>query len=120
MRSAPRNTRILWLGLFAGPAGWFLTLQGGYAVAPSACEAHNSFRLHALALAGLIVAALGTLLAWRGWQDAGAGGPIETADPKLARARFLSALGLMGGLLFLVVIVAHWITIAVLDPCDSP
>jgi hypothetical protein len=118
--AAPRNTRLLWLGLFAGPVGWFLTLQGGYALAPGACFTQSSIRLYVMALAGLIVAALGTLLAWRGWQDAGAGGPIETPDPRLARARFLSALGLMGGLLFLVVIVAHCIAIGVLDPCDSP
>jgi hypothetical protein len=26
----------------------------------------------------------------------------------------------LGGGFFLVVIVAHWIAIAVLDPCDSP
>jgi hypothetical protein len=120
MKAAPRNVRPLWLGLFAGPAGLLVAQQGAYALAPRACETGNTAPLQAMALAGLIVVGLGAWLAWRGWWDTGAGGPTDTADPKLARARFLSLLGLLSAPLFALLIVSQWVTIAVLDPCGQP
>jgi hypothetical protein len=120
MKAAPRHVRPLWLALFAGPAGLAVTLQGAYALAPAACVSGNMYPLHLMALTGLGIALIGTAVAWRGWQAAGGGGPMDPADPKLARARFLSLLGLLSGLLFSTTIVAHWLAIAFLDPCDSP
>jgi len=83
------------VGLFAGPTGLIFAQEGAYALAPRACATGNTFALQATALAGLIVVGLGAWLAWRGWRDTGAGGPTDTPDPKLARARFLSAMGLL-------------------------
>ena len=120
MKNAPRNVRPLWLALFTGPAGLAVTLQGAYALAPTAGVTGTMYPLHLMALVGLGIALVGTAVAWRGWQATGAGGPTDTADPKLARARFLSLLGVLSGLLFTVTIVAHWLAIAFLSPQDSP
>src|SRR4051794_31026057 len=120
MKAAPRNVRPLWLGLFAGPTGLIVAQEGAYALAPRACQTGSTVPLQAMALAGLIVVAIGAGLAWRGWRDTGAGGPTDTPDPKLARARFLSALGLLAAPLFALLVVSQWVLVALLDPCGPP
>lgn len=114
--SHSEDPRRLWAGLFAGPVGWFVSFIGAYALAAGACG-QGTGRLHGMVLLGLIVAVAGTLLAWRTWKSAG--GPPRSGDEGVvARARLLASLGLLAGGLFDIVIVAQWIAVALLTPCE--
>jgi hypothetical protein len=113
----PEDARRLWAGLLAGPVGWFLAFLAVYALAAGACGQHAG-RLHGLILLGLIVAGGGTVLAWRTWKAAG-GEPGPKDEGMVARARLLSTLGLLGGCLFSLVIVAQWIAVAMLTACEG-
>jgi hypothetical protein len=113
----PEDARRLWAGLLAGPVGWFLAFLGVYAQAPGACG-HHAGRLHGLILVGLIVAGAGTGLAWTTWKAAG-GAPSPKDEGVVARARLLSTLGLLGGCLFSLLIVAQWLAVAMLTACEG-
>lgn len=114
--SHPEDPRWLWAGLLAGPVGWFLSFLGAYALASGACE-QGTGRLHGLILVGLSVALGGALLARQTWKAAG-GAPSPKDEGVAARARLLSSLGLLGGCLFCALIVAQWLAVALLTPCE--
>ena len=115
---APVHEGALWAGALAGPAAFFLHLELDYVFVPWTCEHGNRWLLHLVALLAIAVTAAGAALSWRNLDRAGRDWP-ENADEggSIARARFVAGLGVAMGALFLLVMLAQWIPIWILDPC---
>ena len=60
---------------------------------------------------------VGGLTAWRTWRALGGRWP-ETEGGPAARSRFLSGLGVLLGGLCVLVILAFWVAVFLLDPCQ--
>jgi hypothetical protein len=107
-----RLRAALWLGVLGGPVAFLLNLQANYMLVDLACESGARLALHAIALAAVVLTAGSGLLARRYWQTAG--GAVESHD----RTRFMAFLGMLTGGLFFLVMLAQWIPIFVVDPCQ--
>jgi hypothetical protein len=115
---APEGGRVLvlWLGVLVPPLAMLLNLQVEYAATSGSCG-RREWPLHVIALAMLALAAGAGLLAHREWRRAGRDWP-GTEGSEEARSRFLGALGVMVSALFALVIIAQWVALVVLGPCD--
>ena len=112
----PVSDVALWTSVLSGPVVFLINLQINYVMVDWACNTGNDWALHVVHLVALIATVAGTLLGialWRrvggGWPDAGAG--------SVSRSRLLATMGVIGGLLFAVSILAQWITVMVLGSC---
>lgn len=113
----------LWTGILAGPVAWACDLEASYALVHWTCATQQWRVLHAITLLSLIVTAGGVAIAWMSWQHAisadrqpaAPGGPVRD---ERSRARFMAALGLSAGALFMLAILAGAIPRWVLDACQ--
>ena len=112
-----RHIRMLWGGLLLAPAAFLANLQIAYALVPAACAARNTLPLHLVNAASLAVALAGGLIAWRSWSTVGRRWPDGEAGP-IGRSRFLAAMGVSLTALCVLVIVAQWTAVFLLDPCQ--
>lgn len=110
-------TAVQWVGLLLAPAAFFTHLQLGYVLVYRACRSHTNVWVHLAGATSVALAALGTWTAWRVWARAGRTTSVEGADAA-ARARFLGLAGLGTGALFVLLLVAQWMTAFVLSPCQ--
>jgi hypothetical protein len=115
-REAP-STAAQAVGLLLAPATFFAHLQGAYVLVPRACRYHADVWLHVVGVASVVVAALGTLVAWRVWDATGRHATTETGGP-LPRARFLGVTGLGVGALLTLILVAQWVAAFFISPCQ--
>jgi hypothetical protein len=116
--TAPLTTLALWLGLFLSPAAWAMHLQFVYAASQQICKQHLSeVTLNNASILCLTLAVIGGLIATWNWFTAGANWPSEERSDLIARRRFLSAEGMLSSLLFTIVIVAQWLSVAYFPPC---
>lgn len=123
--AGPLSTgRAVWWLLFGalGPlVAALLTGQLGYVLVTWACRHDAPAILHAVPATALVVVAVATAGAWRKWRESRARGfdlvDTDEAAGEIPRSRFLAALGLVGGALSIVVIVAQWLPILMLSPC---
>jgi hypothetical protein len=115
--ASPRaaDTGQLWVGLLAGPVAWAVQLQAVYALAAWAGDGGSLLPLHLVSLVCLLGAVAGWRLAWRSWRAVG-GWPSGGDEVAAGRTRLMSVLGLMTGTLFSLLIVAHWVAVAMLPP----
>jgi hypothetical protein len=90
-----------WAALLGTPLLALLNLSAGYALVTPACAHQQAVALHALAAVCLAVSGYVTLRASR---EAG--------------ESFISLVGALGGALLTLVIVAQWIPVWMLSPCD--
>jgi hypothetical protein len=114
----PRHHVRLWLALLTGPVAWMIGLVAKYAVVPFACGSTNTWSLHAISIATLIITLIAGFVGWQVWQRAGREWPSESATP-MARTRFMAVMALMSSALFALAIVAQWLSSAYLNPCMS-
>jgi hypothetical protein len=112
----PRGMAALWFALLAGPLAWMLGLNAQYSFVRLACAKGSMLYLHGVTVATLALALAGAWVAWREWHRAGRGWPDEGGGT-LPRSRFMAVLGLMGGALFGLAIVAQWLANVFLNPC---
>lgn len=113
---APVSPLALWAGVLTAPVAFLVLLEVTYALASWACTRGGEWVLH-LACAGAAAAAVWALAhSWRSWSAAGRQWPDTGADAA-TRSRLLALLGVAGSGYFLLVILAHWITVVVLSPC---
>jgi len=114
----PVSDGALWAGALAGPLAFFLHLQLDYVYVPWTCEHGGRWLLHLVALLAIALTAAGTALSWRNLDRAGRDWPEHAHEGgSLARSRFVAGLGVAMGALFLLVMLAQWIPIWILDPC---
>jgi len=106
-----------WTGLLLAPATFFAHLQGAYVLVPRACRYHADVWLHVVGVASVLLAALGTGVAWRVWTAAGRDASTETGGA-VGRARFLGLTGFAVGALFVLLLTAQWVAAFVISPCQ--
>jgi hypothetical protein len=93
-----------------------LQIEVAYLSVSHACRQSSAMPLHVESAVALLLALGGVWVGWRAWSAAGGGWDEEGAEPA-ARTRFLAAISLLLGVLFVLVIVAIWLPIFFLDPC---
>jgi hypothetical protein len=90
-----------WAALLGTPLLALLNLSAGYALVTPACAHQQTVALHALAAVCLAVSAYVT---FRSAREAG--------------ESFVALVGALGGALLSLVIVAQWVPVWMLSPCD--
>jgi hypothetical protein len=122
--SDPRNIPPLrdiegasWTALAAGPIAWFVDQQASYRLAVWACDGGPHMALHAANLVALVVVSVGALLGWRAWRRAG--DVSDELDRPRGRSRFLSLLGLLLCLFFLLPIALQGVAGLIIGPCQK-
>ena len=106
-----------WIGLLLAPAVFFAHLQLGYVLVYRACRYHTTLWVHVVGATAVVLALGGTYTAWHVWTRTGRTMSIEE-DGAVARARFLGITGLGSGALFVLLLLAQWLTALVLSPCQ--
>jgi hypothetical protein len=103
-------------GLYAGPAAWFISTQGNYALVPWVC-AHNLPVIPVLAAVLMAVSLCGAFLSWRALSSAGL---VSHADSAQAGGphRFVAAVGVMMAVLFALVILVQGTAGLVFNGCE--
>jgi hypothetical protein len=112
-----RLIRALWIGVLLPPAAFLLNLEVAYALVPTACRTGNVLLVHLVHLVCLGLAVFGGLTALRYWRRSGSTWPDGEAS-LLGRTRFMSGLGMLLAIQFVLVILAQWIPSFILDPCQ--
>jgi hypothetical protein len=90
-------------------------LEADFALVPWGCAFRLEWLLHLVTIVGIGIAALGVLLSWRNWNQAGRE-PEDTADV-LGRSRFMAGLGILLSTLFALILFGQEIANVVLRPC---
>jgi hypothetical protein len=115
---APWTTLGLWVGVLLPPAAWAAHLQFVYAGSEQVCKGNLSLATLNIVSGVCVLAALAAgVLAASLWFTSGAQWPSDTRSDLVARRRFLSAEGMLSGLLFAIVVVAQWFALVYLSPC---
>ena len=116
-----RRGRSLFFGLLTGPLMVLVAQMASYAIVPGVCHTISRgpiVALHVVMLATLALTAAAGLVAWRDWHDAGAEWEAEGAGP-IPRSRFLALMGVIGSAFFALIIVAMWLAVAFVHPCQA-
>ena len=117
----PRRAAALWIGILAGPVVWFSLLEANYVMSYVACEARQTWFLHA---ATFLSAALVAGAGWLSWRS----GPAESDDRRSppvtsatseSRARWMSIAGVVTSAWFILVILAMEIPLLLLGGCGA-
>ncbi|HET7457607.1 MAG TPA: hypothetical protein VFJ74_08120 [Gemmatimonadaceae bacterium] len=115
---APVGNLALWTGVLAGPTVFLLLLETNYVVSTEyACPSSVWWPMHAVDAVAVILTALALLLSWRNWVASGRQWPVADGG-SVERARFLSALGVLVSAGFILVMIAQWIPVMILGPCQ--
>jgi hypothetical protein len=112
-----RFIRALWIGLLLPPVVVLADIEIAYALVPAACSSRNALALHLVHGIALLLVLAGGLTAWRNWRVVGREWPDSEGGP-LARSRFLSGVGVSLSALCVLVILACWSAVLLLDPCQ--
>jgi hypothetical protein len=112
-----RGLAAQWVGLLLAPAAFFAHLQFAYANLPWACRTGNELWIHVSGVASVVLAAVGTLVAWRSWRRAGGDPPGEGGGIP-PRARFLGVTGLGTSAIITLILLAQWVAAFIISPCE--
>jgi hypothetical protein len=111
------SSRPHWAGILAGPFAFLSNLQINYMLVDLVCLEGSQIVLHAVALTCLLMTVIGAWLSWRLWHATGPDFPNDLGG-SLARSRFLAFWGILSNSFFFFVVLAQWIPIFVLSPCQ--
>jgi hypothetical protein len=103
-------------GITLAPLAWIGSFLVKYMIVPFACQSGTVWFLHLISPAAFVIACLGLFAAYRTWQLGGGGWPGEEHDTA-GRNRFLGVFGMLLGACMLLLIIAQWIPVFLLDPC---
>lgn len=108
----PWSDLALWLGILGPPILWLTQFEIVYALVLPACVAHHKIVLAAISIA-VAAAIIGCgLLGWNGRA------PVAGSPPRIKLVRhFMAVLALMSMSLFLLVVIAQMLAIAMHSPC---
>ena len=104
-----------WLALIGTPLLCLTNLSLAYALVGPSCEQQTLAWLHAVHGACTVLAAACALLAWRAGWRAAPGEPEAAAG----RRRLLHAMAGPMGALFTLVLLAQWLFVWVISPCQA-
>lgn len=114
---APVGNSALWAGVLTGPITFMLLLETNYVFEDWACATSRFWPMHAVDVVALAITVLALLLAWRNWVASGREWPGASGG-STERSRFLSALGVLTSGGFVLVMIAQWIPVMILGPCQ--
>jgi len=106
-----------WAGILAGPFAFLFNLQINYMLVDLICQQGSHMVFHAVAFTCLLMTVIGASLAWRLWHAAGPDLPNDLSG-SVARSRFMAFWGILSNSFFFFVVLAQWIPIFVLSPCE--
>jgi hypothetical protein len=112
-----RHIRALWIGLLLPPVVVLADIEIAYALVPAACSSRTALPIHLVHALAMLLVLFGGLTAWRNWRALGAGWPDSEGGP-LARSRLLSGVGVLLSGLCVLVVLACWSAVLLLDPCQ--
>jgi hypothetical protein len=111
----------LWIGILAGPTAWILQLLVSYPLAQLSCrsgfQSQHLLPLQVIACGALMIVGVGAMTAWRALQAVPAAASTDGGRP-IDRARFMATLGLLGSVLFTLVVIATAIPSWILHACE--
>jgi hypothetical protein len=105
-RHAPRSPGLLWAGILGPPIIWLTQFEVKYALAGTGNSPAHGPALIATSVVAFALILLLTYLAARERRLAGES-PLDEAGGRVLRIRFMSTLGFLNGLMFLLVVVAQ-------------
>ena len=114
----PESELLLWAGFLLPPLAWSISLETLYLFSDYGCTYESFLPNHVVSVAFLIVSLIGLAVAWSNWQKSGATWPDDSSG-SIPRGRFMSALGLLTGTLFSVLIFAQWLPTLLGVPCGK-
>ena len=109
---------LLWIGFLLSPLAWSVYLETEYLFSDFGCKNENFLPNHIVSAVFFVVSLIGLAVAWSNWQKSGATWPDDSSG-SISRSRFMSALGLLTGTLFSVLIFAQWLPTALGVPCGK-
>jgi hypothetical protein len=113
----PAASPVLWAALLGGPLACLALLEIDYILVTWACAEESRWPLHLAAAVAVLLAAAAAFAGWRArGKDARDGDPRHPAPA--ARAHFLGRIAALSGALSVLVALALWLPILVLDPCQ--
>ena len=112
-----RAPRAQWVGFFLAPAVFFAHLQIAYVQVPWACARHGDVWIHVVDVLAVLLALVGTIVAWRVWLAAGREMPGEGGG-SLPRTRFVGATGLGVSATITLVLFGQWVAAFFISPCQ--
>ena len=114
----PNGEFLLWVGFLLSPLAWSIYLETEYLFSDYGCKNLNFVPNHIVSAVFFIISLIGLLVAWSNWQKSGSTWPDDSSGPIL-RSRFMSALGLLTGILFSTLIFAQWLPTILGVPCGK-
>lgn len=111
-----RGSAALWFAVLGAATVWFLAQLIGYLFVPWACSHATTWPLHLITLPALAVSVFSGFTAYRLWKAEGERWS-EDVPAREDRSRFLFELGMGSSALFSLLLLGHWISILILDPC---
>jgi hypothetical protein len=106
----------LWTAAVILPVGWLTIFLMNYSLVPAACAGGSSTILHLTAFIGLAGATFGALLALRLWRHSGGSWPDDQTG-EAPRNRFIASGALLLNSFVGLIIISHWLIVALVDPC---
>ena len=106
-----------WVGIFLAPAVFAAHLQINYVLVRWACLRNGDVWVHVVDVLAVLLAALGTLTAWRVWASAGRTEPGEEGG-SLPRTRFMGVVGVGFSGLITLVLFAQWVGAFFISTCQ--
>jgi len=114
----PESELLLWVGFLLPPLAWSISLETLYLFSDYGCTYASFLPNHVVSVAFLVVSLIGLAVAWSNWQKSGATWPDDSSG-SIPRSRFMSALGLLTGTLFSILIFAQWLPTILGVPCGK-
>ena len=111
------ETATQWIGLLLGPLVALLDVSFGYMAVNYACARESSLSLHLITLVSFLLVGASAFAAHRSWTRAGRGDVFERGNI-VDRSRFMGLTGLLTNALMLAAIIAFWLPVLLLDPCQ--
>jgi hypothetical protein len=106
-----------WTGFFLAPATFFAHLQVAYVLVPWSCARDSHLWLHVAGALSVLLALVGTAVAWTVWAREGGGEPGQHGGPS-PRARFLAVSGVVMSAMFALLLAGQWVAVFIISPCQ--
>jgi hypothetical protein len=112
-----KSQALLWAGIFAGPAAWFLQLEANFALAPLACSGRGKVAMYCVSAAALTLTVLGGGISL-GQRHISARDTLSDQVPARSRRRTMALAGIGLSALFILVIAAQTIPNLLMQGCE--
>ncbi len=105
------------VGFLVGFAAVLWDQAVAFMATPWACSVEGRWSIHLVHLIFLVVAVIVGAIAWRDWRETGSSVRDDEATV-VGRSRFLSLAGMAASVYSALIIIAMWIAVLFLGPCQ--